>query len=203
MRAEVRRKTSETDVEVSLNLRGAGRASVSTSVRFLDHMLETLARHALFDLEVRAEGDLEHHVVEDVGIVLGEAFARALGGGERREGVRRFGFAAVPMDDALAFCAVDVVGRSFLAFAASFRSEKVEDMSTENVEHLLRSFVTHARITAHIRAEGENDHHKIEAIFKALAVALREALSPLTPGSREGGGGVRETAPRPTGLERG
>lgn len=177
MEAKIRRKTSETDVEVSLNLRGAGRASVSTGVRFFDHMLETLARHGLFDLEVRAEGDFEHHIVEDVGIVLGDAFDKALGGDERREGMKRFGSAAVPMDDALAFCAVDVVGRSFLAFSASFKNERVEDMSVENVEHFLRSFVTHARITAHIRAEGENDHHKIEAIFKALAVALREAVS--------------------------
>ncbi|MDF2955201.1 MAG: Imidazoleglycerol phosphate dehydratase HisB [Candidatus Alkanophagales archaeon MCA70_species_2] len=177
MEAKIKRKTSETDVEVSLRLRGTGEASVRTSVRFFDHMLETLAKHGRFDLEAKAEGDFEHHVVEDVGIVLGEAFNKALGGKERRENMRRFGFAAVPMDDALAFCAVDIVGRSFLAFAASFKSEKIEDLSVENVEHFLRSFVTHARITVHIRAEGKNDHHTVEAVFKALALALREAVS--------------------------
>lgn len=174
--AEVERETTETRVRVRVELEGEGRADVATGVGFLDHMLELLAAHALFDLEVEADGDLhvdEHHTVEDVGIVLGQALSRALG---ERRGIRRYGF-LLPMDESLARVAVDLGGRSYLVFRAEFGREKVGDLPTELVEDFLKALADHLEANLHVTVEyGRNAHHKIEAIFKALGRALRAAV---------------------------
>lgn len=174
--AEVTRRTAETEVRVRVDLEGSGRSDVDTGLGFLDHMLELLAGHALLDLEVRARGDLhvdEHHTVEDVGIVLGRAMAKALG---ERRGIRRYGF-LLPMDESLARVAVDLGGRSYLVFRAEFSRERVGDLPTELVEDFLKALADHLRANVHVTVEyGRNDHHRIEAIFKALGRALRAAV---------------------------
>lgn len=174
--AEITRCTAETEVRVRVDLEGSGRSDVDTGLGFLDHMLELLAAHALLDLEVRARGDLhvdEHHTVEDVGIVLGQAMAKALG---ERRGIRRYGF-LLPMDESLARVAVDLGGRSYLVFRAEFTRERVGDLPTELVEDFLKALADHLRANVHVTVEyGRNDHHRIEAIFKALGRALRAAL---------------------------
>lgn len=174
--AEVTRSTAETEVRVRVDLEGSGRSDVDTGLGFLDHMLELLAAHALLDLEVRARGDLhvdEHHTVEDVGIVLGRAMAKALG---ERRGIRRYGF-LLPMDESLARVAVDLGGRSYLVFRAEFSRERVGDLPTELVEDFLKALADHLRANVHVSVEyGRNDHHRIEAIFKALGRALRAAV---------------------------
>ena len=173
---EVVRETTETRVRIRVDVDGAGRADVATGIGFLDHMLTLLARNALVDLEVRAVGDLEvdeHHTVEDVGLVLGEALDRALG---ERRGIRRYGF-LLPMDESLARVAVDLGGRSHLVFEAAFSRERVGGLPTELVEDFLRALADRLRANLHVRVEyGRNDHHKIEAIFKALGRALRAAI---------------------------
>ncbi|MBP1704704.1 MAG: imidazoleglycerol-phosphate dehydratase [Chloroflexi bacterium] len=175
--AAVARRTRETEVEVRLDLDGEGRTSVSTGVGFYDHLLASLAHHALFDLEVRATGDLavdEHHTVEDVAIVLGAALAEILGD---REGIVRFGDAAVPMDEALATAAVDVGGRPYTVVELPFRGERIGTLSTQLVEHAVESFARAAGATVHLRGSGRNDHHLAEAAFKALGRALRGAVA--------------------------
>ncbi|WP_071905688.1 imidazoleglycerol-phosphate dehydratase HisB [Methanobacterium congolense] len=172
---ELMRKTSETDVKISLNLDGNGRSDVSTGIEFFDHMLNSFARHSFFDLEVKAEGDTgvdDHHTVEDVGILLGDVFKEAIGD---KRGIKRMSHAIVPMDDALATVAVDVSGRSYSVMNFKFKKSKVGDLSTENVEHFFESFANSARININARVEGENDHHQIEALFKAFARALSDA----------------------------
>jgi imidazoleglycerol-phosphate dehydratase/histidinol-phosphatase len=173
---EAARDTAETRVRVRVELDGRGRADVDTGIGFLDHMLALMARNAMLDLEVRARGDLrvdEHHTVEDVGLVLGEALDRALG---ERRGIRRYGF-LLPMDEALARVAVDLGGRSYLVFEAEFARERVGELPTELVEDFLRALADRLRANLHVRVEyGRNDHHKIEAIFKALGRALRAAI---------------------------
>jgi imidazoleglycerol-phosphate dehydratase len=173
---EAVRETRETSVRVAVDLDGTGKASISTGVGFLDHMLELLAGHSLLDLDVVASGDLyvdEHHTVEDVGITLGMALSEALG---ERRGIRRYGF-LLPMDEALARVALDLGGRPFVVFEAEFSREKVGDLSTELVEDFVRGFAQHLGANIHVRVEyGRNDHHKIEAIFKALGRALRAAI---------------------------
>ncbi len=175
--ATISRKTSETDITLSLDLDGTGKADIATGIGFLDHMLTALARHALFDLTVRADGDLHidmHHTTEDVGIVLGRAVAQALG---EKRGIRRFGSAVVPMDEALAEAAIDISGRPFLAWSVSFAQPKVGAMDTELFEEFFRAFATNALITLHIvQKAGTNTHHVAEACFKALARALRVAV---------------------------
>lgn len=169
------RKTSETDVKISLNLDGNGRADVSTGIEFFDHMLNSFARHSFFDLEVKAEGDTgvdDHHTVEDVGILLGDVFKEAIGD---KRGIKRMSHAIIPMDDALATVAVDIGGRSYCVMNFTFKKAKVGDLSTENVEHFFESFANSARININAKVEGENDHHKIEALFKAFARALTDA----------------------------
>ncbi len=180
--ARVKRRTKETIVEVELNLDGTGANDIGTTIKFFDHMLATFARHGFFDLVVKAEGDLSHHVIEDTGIVLGEAFKKALGKAESeaREKTVRFGSATIPMDESITQCAVDIggiggAGRSYTVFEADFATERVEDMGTENVAHFINSFATHAHFTIHVSAKGENEHHKIETNFKALGVALSKA----------------------------
>ena len=175
-RAETRRQTKETSIRVAVNLDGSGEASVATGVGFLDHMLQLLAGHSLIDLDIEAAGDLhvdEHHTVEDVGITLGMALAEALG---ERRGIRRYGF-LLPMDEALARVALDLGGRPFVVFEADFSRDRVGDLSTELVEDFVRGLAQHLGANIHIRVEyGRNDHHKIEAIFKALGRALRAAI---------------------------
>lgn len=169
------RKTSETDIELSINLDGKGESMIDTGIDFFDHMLDSFARHGFFDLQVEAKGDLkvdDHHTVEDVGILLGDAFSQALGD---KKGIRRMAHAIIPMDDALATVAVDISGRSYSVLNFSFKKAKVGDLSTENVEHFFESFANHARININANVEGENDHHKIEALFKAFAKALNDA----------------------------
>ncbi len=173
---EALRETRETRIRVSLDLDGTGRAEISTGVGFLDHMLDLMAAHSLMDLEVEASGDLhvdEHHTVEDVGIALGMAMSTALG---ERRGIRRYGF-LLPMDESLARVALDLGGRSFVVFEAEFAREKVGDLPTELVEDFVRGLADHLGANIHVRVEyGRNDHHKIEAIFKALGRALRAAV---------------------------
>jgi imidazoleglycerol-phosphate dehydratase len=177
-RVTVTRRTRETDVTVALDLDGTGQATITTGVGFYDHLLASLAHHALFDLEVRAAGDLEvdeHHTVEDVALVLGAALAEALGD---RAGITRFGEASVPMDEALATAVLDVGGRPYTVLDVAFRGERVGALPTQLVEHALDSFARAAGVTLHLRAAGRNDHHVAEAAFKALARALRTAVAP-------------------------
>lgn len=182
--AEITRKTKETDISVKLDLDGGAHADISTGIGFLDHMLTALAIHGGFSLEVSAKGDLYvdgHHTAEDVGIVLGMAFKEALGD---KSGIMRFGSAFVPMDESLAFCALDISARPFLVFNAQFTNERVGEFDTCLTEEFMRSFAFNAGITLHLRCEyGSNDHHKIEALFKALAYALKTAVKRNTDGS--------------------
>ncbi len=174
-RASVSRRTRESDVSVVLALDGAGTADVTTGVRFFDHLLASLAHHALFDLEVRATGDVDvddHHTVEDVALVLGTALGEALGD---RAGIRRFGDASVPMDESVATAVVDVGGRPYAVVDLPFRAERVGGMTLQNVEHALEAFARTSGTTLHLRGSGRNDHHLAEAAFKALALALRAA----------------------------
>ena len=177
--ASLTRTTSETDISLSLDLDGSGRAQVATGIGFLDHMLTALARHALFDLTVAAKGDLHidfHHTAEDVGIVLGKALNQALGD---KRGIRRFGHAVVPMDEALAEAAIDISGRPFLAWSVTFTRDKVGEMDTELFEEFFRAFAMNALITLHVTQKaGTNAHHVAEGCFKALARALRMAVEP-------------------------
>jgi imidazoleglycerol-phosphate dehydratase len=176
--AELNRKTNETAIYVSLKLDGEGKSSASTSIGFLDHMMDLLARHARMDLEVRAEGDLHvdgHHTTEDIGIVLGKTLAAALGD---KKGVSRYGSATVPMDEALASVSLDLSGRPYLVFSAQFGGNTVGDFATELTEEFFRALAFNAGMTLHISCPyGQNDHHKIEAIFKAFARALKEAAA--------------------------
>ena len=177
--ASLSRTTSETDISLTLSLYGTGQSTIATGVGFLDHMLTAFARHGLFDLSVTATGDLhidDHHTVEDVGIVLGQAFARAIGD---KRGIRRFGHALVPMDEALAEAAIDISGRGFLAWSVTFERPKIGTMDTELFEEFFRAFATNALITLHItQRAGHNAHHVAEACFKAAARALRRAREP-------------------------
>ena len=169
------RKTSETDITITLNLDGEGKSQINTGIEFFNHMLESFARHGLFDLELEAEGDLDiddHHTVEDVGIILGEVLNDALGD---KKGIRRMAHALVPMDEALAMVAIDLSGRSYTVLDLPFKKVKVGGLSTENVGHFLESLAQNGKFNLHARCEGDNDHHQVEALFKALARALHDA----------------------------
>ncbi|MDE6031746.1 MAG: imidazoleglycerol-phosphate dehydratase HisB [Oscillospiraceae bacterium] len=174
--AEINRKTKETDISVKLNLDG-GEVSIDTGIGFFDHMLTALAVHGGFGLTVKAVGDLKvdgHHTVEDVGITLGAAFAQALGD---KSGIMRYGSCYIPMDEALGFCALDISARPYLVFMASFTNERVGGFDTCLTEEFMRAFAFNAGITLHLCCEyGSNDHHIIEALFKALAHALKQAV---------------------------
>ncbi|MEM1336439.1 MAG: bifunctional histidinol-phosphatase/imidazoleglycerol-phosphate dehydratase HisB [Bacteroidota bacterium] len=173
--AEVHRETKETTIEIWLNLDGTGKADINTGLKFFDHMLDQLARHGQLDLTLTVDGDLEvdeHHTIEDTAIALGEAFYQALG---KKLGVERYGF-ALPMDDCLAQVALDFSGRSWLVWEADFKREKVGDMPTEMFLHFFKSFSDSAKANLNIKAEGTNEHHKIEAIFKAFAKAIKMAI---------------------------
>jgi imidazoleglycerol-phosphate dehydratase len=185
-RAEVTRKTHETEVRLALDLDGSGGARIETPVGFLNHMLELLARHALMDLEVKAAGDTDvdlHHTVEDIGICLGQALDEALGG---KAGIVRFASVQVPMDEALARVALDLSGRAFLVYNVTFPGEHVGQFETELVEEFVQGFVSNGRLTLHVDVPyGTNDHHIAEAVFKGLARALRAAVArdPREPGT--------------------
>lgn len=174
--ATIERATSETRISVTVNLDGTGKYAVSTGIGFLDHMLEQLSRHGLFDLDVKAEGDLHidfHHTTEDVGITLGQAFAKALGD---KRGIRRYGDSTCPMDETLVRVALDISGRPVLSWRVSFPSSKVGDMDTELFKEWFQAFSQAAGITLHVDCfQGENSHHIVEACFKALARSLRAA----------------------------
>ncbi len=176
--AAVARTTRETTVRVTLALDGSGAAEVQTGVGFLDHLLETLARHARLDLTLTCEGDLrvdDHHTAEDCALALGEALDRALG---ERRGISRFGWAYAPLDEALARAVVDCSGRPFAAVDLGLGREAIGGLACENISHVLRSFAVAARLTMHADVlRGGNDHHRAEAVFKAVALALRQAVS--------------------------
>lgn len=176
-KATITRTTKETDIKLVLELDGGNTVKIDTGIGFLDHMLTALAVHGGFGLEISCKGDLNvdgHHSVEDVGICLGKAFSEALGD---KSGIVRFGSAFVPMDEALGFCALDISNRPFLVFNAEFTNEKIGDYEACLTEEFMRAFAFNAGITMHLKAEyGKNDHHITEALFKALAYALKQAV---------------------------
>jgi imidazoleglycerol-phosphate dehydratase len=173
--ATVERQTNETKVSLSLRVDGTSAAAISTGIGFYDHLLTSFAHHGMFDLEITATGDTQvddHHTVEDVALVLGSAFAEALGDRAR---IRRFGDASVPMDESLATAVVDVGGRPYSVIDLPFRGDRIGELSTQLIEHAIEAFARTAGATVHVRGSGRNDHHLAEAAFKALARALREA----------------------------
>jgi len=177
-RAQRVRETRETRIAVSVDLDGSGEAAIATGVGFYDHLLSSLSHHSLIDIEIKADGDLEiddHHTVEDVALALGGAISDALGD---RAGITRFGAARVPMDESLAQCALDLSGRPYAVIELPFRGDRMGELSTQMVEHALISFAQASGTTLHIDAVGRNDHHLAEAAFKALARALRMAVTP-------------------------
>jgi len=172
---EVQRKTRETEVQVKVNIDAEGKANVDTGVSFLDHLITALATHSLIDITARVQGDLKHHAAEDLAICLGEALSKALG---TREGINRFGYAAVPMDCSLAFAAVDLVKRPYFKIDLKLRGKKIEDMPTEDIHHFLETLATSLAANIHVWVEyGNNDHHKAEAAVKALALSLKQAAA--------------------------
>ncbi len=177
-KAVIHRLTTETDIRVRLNLDGQGRYRISTGIRFLDHMLELFTRHGGFDLQLSARGDLDvdqHHTVEDIGITLGDAFRKALGS---KKGILRAGYFVMPMDETLAVAALDLSGRAYLVLKAPFRVRRVGDLQVELLEDFFQGFATAARANVHLKvAYGRSSHHRVEALFKAFARALRFACS--------------------------
>jgi imidazoleglycerol-phosphate dehydratase/histidinol-phosphatase len=174
-RVQISRKTKETNIRLELNLDGKGRSMVSTGIPFFDHMLDQLAKHGKLDMDLKVKGDLhvdEHHTIEDTAIVLGEAMDKALG---NKLGIERYGF-CLPMDDCLAQVAIDFGGRNWLVWEADFQREKIGEMPTEMFYHFFKSFSDSARCNLNIKAEGQNEHHKIEAIFKAFAKVIKVAV---------------------------
>jgi imidazoleglycerol-phosphate dehydratase len=177
--ATITRTTAETDITATVDLDGQGRYDIATGVGFFDHMLDQLARHSLIDITLRARGDLhidDHHTVEDCGIALGQALARALGD---KRGIRRYGECTLPMDDARILCALDLSGRPFLVWDVTFPTARIGSFDTELVREFFQAFATHGGITLHVtQAAGINSHHIAEAAFKAVARALRAAVEP-------------------------
>ena len=174
--AKVNRKTKETDISIELSLDGTGKADISTGIGFLDHMLDSFARHGLFDLTVKAVGDLEvdsHHLIEDTGIVLGEAIKQAVGD---KKGIRRYGSMILPMDESLVLCAVDLCDRPYLNFDADFKTERIGDFDTEMVREFFYAVSYSAQMNLHLKQlDGLNSHHIAEAMFKAFAKAMDQA----------------------------
>jgi len=172
----IKRKTNETDITIELTLEGNGKYEISTGLKFFDHMLEQLAKHSLCDLKISVKGDLEvdeHHTIEDTAIALGEAFAKALG---NKKKIERYGF-LLPMDDSVAYTAIDFSGRSWLQWKVKFKREYVGDLPTEMLYHFFKSFSDTAKCNLYIKAKGENEHHKIEAVFKSLGRSIKQAIS--------------------------
>jgi len=172
------RKTKETNIKIELNLDGKGKTEIKTPIPFLSHLLDNFGRHGLFDLKIKAQGDIEidqHHTVEDIGIVLGEAFKKALGG---KKGINRAGYFVFPLDEALSVVAIDISGRAFLNFDCKFKKEKIGDLDSDLIKEFFWGFVRHLEATLHIRVlYGENEHHKAESIFKAFGKAMKTACS--------------------------
>lgn len=177
-KAEINRKTKETDISLSLNLDGKGNSNINSGCGFLDHMLTLFAKHARFDLELTCKGDIEvdyHHTAEDIGIALGDAFSKALGD---KKGIVRYGNFLLPMDETLIMSAVDISGRSHLSYSADVRAKKVGDFDTELVEEFFEAFVRNAKITLHIiKISGKNSHHILEGIYKSVARSLKAAVA--------------------------
>ena len=174
--SKISRKTKETDIQLELNLDGTGIADISIGIGFLDHMLTSFARHAEFDIKICGHGDLyidEHHLVEDTGIVLGKAIAEALG---NMVGIARFGEAKIPMDEALADVSLDISGRRYLVLKVDFAAPNVGHFNTQLVRHFFDTLASNAKITIHASVYGDDDHHKIEALFKAFAYAMKRAV---------------------------
>ncbi|MBU0763120.1 MAG: imidazoleglycerol-phosphate dehydratase HisB [Candidatus Altiarchaeota archaeon] len=178
-KANIKRKTKETNISLSLNLDGKGKYDIQTPLKFLNHMLESFSKHSGFDIKVKATGDVDvddHHLVEDLGIVLGEAMLSALG---VKKGIARIAHCIVPMDDARAEVAVDLSGRPYAVINlpfSEFKERRVGDVSKENIEHFLESLALNGRFNLNVKVSGRNDHHKVEATFKALAKALKQAV---------------------------
>ena len=176
--AHIKRETKETTIDIHVNLDGSGKSDINTGIGFFDHMMTHLAHHGMFDLKILSTGDLHidaHHTVEDVGICLGKAFLQALGD---MKGITRYGHTLIPMDETLAECALDISGRPFLHFQASFQAEKIGNFDTELVEEFFRAFAVNSRMTLHLLVRhGNNAHHIAEGLFKAWAKALRIAVS--------------------------
>jgi imidazoleglycerol-phosphate dehydratase len=174
-KAKVERKTVEVDITVKLNIDGEGKGEAETGIKFLDHLLITLAKHSLFDVTVKAKGELKHHVCEDVALALGEALQKAIA---EKRGIRRFGSAHVPMDDSLARATVDLSGRAYSSLDLKLSQPQIEDLKTEDIEHFFNSLAQASNSNLHLAIlYGTNDHHKIEAAVKALALALRDAVT--------------------------
>ncbi len=173
---ETSRNTSETQIYIKMNLDGNGKYKIQTDVNFFKHMLESFSKHSLIDLEIEAKGDIEiddHHTVEDIGILLGEAFNLAIGD---KKGINRMANAIVPMDESVATVAVDISGRSYCNMKCSFKNPKIGDMTADVILHFFESFANSAKINIYGKVEGFNDHHKAEALFKAFAKSLKEAI---------------------------
>lgn len=178
-KAELKRKTSETDISLEINLDGSGKADLNIELQFLSHMLTLLTKHALIDLKIKARGDIEvddHHLIEDIAIVLGKAIKDALG---EKRGIKRYGSMILPMDEVLCLCALDLGGRFSFVTDYQPKREKISDFSTEMLPHFFKTLAVNAEMALHIRFfdAGENEHHRIEAAFKAFARALKEAIS--------------------------
>ena len=174
--SNVSRKTSETEIDIKMNLDGSGNYNISTGVNFFNHMLESFSKHSMIDLDIQAKGDIEiddHHTIEDVGILLGEAFSEAIGD---KKGIKRMAHAIVPMDESVATVAIDIGGRSYCNMNLDFKNEKIGDMTSDILTHFFESFAGSAKINIYGTVEGANDHHKAEAIFKAFAKSLKEAI---------------------------
>ena len=174
--ANVSRKTSETDITIKMNLDGNGTYNVSTGINFFNHMLESFSKHSMIDLDIKATGDIEiddHHTIEDVGILLGEAFIQAIGD---KKGIKRMAHAMVPMDEAIATVAVDIGGRSYCNMNLEFKNEKIGDMTSDIIIHFFFFFSSSAKLNIYGTVDGVNDHHKAEAIFKAFAKSIKEAI---------------------------
>lgn len=177
--AKVGRKTKETDIKLSINLDGGGKYTIDTSIPFMDHMLSLMSKHGLFDMKIKARGDIDvdyHHTVEDIGIVLGKAVKQALG---NMKGISRYGQASVPMDEALAAVSLDISGRPYLVYRVGFpKKSKIKNFDSDLIEDFLQAFAGNCSVTLHVESPyGRNTHHIIEAIFKALGRALRQAVS--------------------------
>ncbi len=174
--SDVSRKTSETDINIKMNLDGTGKYNISTGVNFFNHMLESFSKHSMIDLDVNAIGDIEiddHHTIEDIGILLGEAFLQAIGD---KRGIKRMAHAIVPMDESVATVAIDIGGRSYCNMGLDFKNDKIGDMTADVVVHFFESFAGSAKLNIYGTVEGANDHHKAEAVFKAFAKSLKEAI---------------------------
>ena len=174
--SNVSRKTSETEIDIKMNLDGDGKYDISTGVNFFNHMLESFSKHSMIDLDIQAVGDIEiddHHTIEDVGILMGEAFLVAIGD---KKGIKRMAHAIVPMDESVATVAVDISGRSYCNMDLSFKNDKIGDMTADVTVHFFESFASSAKLNIYGRVEGANDHHKTEALFKAFAKSLKEAV---------------------------